>query len=174
MPGVAEVGLAGGTPREYQIDIDPNSLRAYGVTLGDLHAAVARSNLTVGGRVLHKNGAEYAVRGVGYLGASKVGSKLGLQQITVQVGSLGGAAIGTPQPIKVVVNGVASNVDQTFTLKEGTLVLGTGEVVLTNWEKDARVSIADEKIEATNERGPGTRCKAWESFKMKEIGRAHV
>src|SRR5262249_38231623 len=69
--GVAEVATVGGTPLEYQIDVKPAPLRGYGVTLGDLYAAVSRSNLTVGGRVIQKNGAEYAVRGVGYLGTSK-------------------------------------------------------------------------------------------------------
>jgi hypothetical protein len=49
-----------------------------------------------------------------YLGTAKVGSKLGIQQITVQVGNLGGAAAGTALPVKVVVNGVASNTDQVF------------------------------------------------------------
>ncbi len=73
VPGVAEVATVGGTPVEYQIDVKPESLRAYGVTLGDLYAAVARSNLAVGGRVIEKNGAEYAVRGVGYLGSSRDG-----------------------------------------------------------------------------------------------------
>src|SRR5947207_2093959 len=48
VPGVAEVGTVGGMPQEYQIDVDPNSLRAYGVTLGDLFDAVARSNSAVG------------------------------------------------------------------------------------------------------------------------------
>src|ERR1700682_777457 len=51
VPGVAEVGTAGGMPREYQIDVDPGALRAYGVTLGELYDAVARSNASVGGRV---------------------------------------------------------------------------------------------------------------------------
>jgi Cu(I)/Ag(I) efflux system membrane protein CusA/SilA len=69
--GVAEVATVGGSPLEYQIDVRPEDLRAYDVTLGDLSTAVARSNLTVGGRVIQKNGAEYAVRGVGYLGSSK-------------------------------------------------------------------------------------------------------
>jgi Cu(I)/Ag(I) efflux system membrane protein CusA/SilA len=73
VPGVAEVATVGGTPIEYQIDVRPESLRAYEVTLGDLYAAVARSNLAVGGRVVEKNGAEYAVRGVGYLGSPKDG-----------------------------------------------------------------------------------------------------
>jgi hypothetical protein len=54
-----------------------------------------------------------------YLGPAKVGGKLGIQQITVQVGSLGGAAAGTALPVKVVVSGTASNTDQTFTPTTG-------------------------------------------------------
>src|SRR6476469_7093786 len=50
VPGVAEVASVGGAPREYQVDIDPNKLRAYGVTLGEVDSAVARSNSSVGGR----------------------------------------------------------------------------------------------------------------------------
>ena len=44
VPGVAQVASVGGYPIEYQIDVDPNKLRAYGVTLGELFNAVARSN----------------------------------------------------------------------------------------------------------------------------------
>ena len=54
-----------------------------------------------------------------YLGAAKVGAKLGLQQITVQVGSLAGEAVGKAEPIEVVVNSVASNVNNTFTPTAG-------------------------------------------------------
>jgi Cu/Ag efflux pump CusA len=67
VPGVAEVGTVGGMPQEYQIDVDPNALRAYGITLGELYDAVARSNSAVGGRVIQKNNAEYLVRGVGWI-----------------------------------------------------------------------------------------------------------
>ncbi len=63
--GVAQVASVGGYPIEYQIDVDPNKLRAYGVTLGDLFAAVTRANSAVGGRVIHKGNAEYLIRGVG-------------------------------------------------------------------------------------------------------------
>ena len=49
----------------------PNKLRAYGVTLGDLYAAVGRSNSAVGGRVIHKGNAEYLIRGVGWIGTDK-------------------------------------------------------------------------------------------------------
>ena len=41
-PGVADVAIVGGTPLEYQIDVRPEDLRAYGITLGDLYAAVAQ------------------------------------------------------------------------------------------------------------------------------------
>src|SRR5215471_8136949 len=68
VPGVAEVGTVGGMPQEYQIDVDPNALRAYGITLGELYDAVAQSNSAVGGRVVQKNNAEYLIRGVGWLG----------------------------------------------------------------------------------------------------------
>jgi Cu(I)/Ag(I) efflux system membrane protein CusA/SilA len=67
VPGVAEVGTVGGSPLEYQIDVDPNALRAYNVTLGELYDAVARSNSAVGGRVLQKNNAEYLIRGIGWI-----------------------------------------------------------------------------------------------------------
>jgi Cu(I)/Ag(I) efflux system membrane protein CusA/SilA len=67
VPGVAEVGTVGGMPQEYQIDVDPNALRAYGITLGELYDAIARSNSSVGGRVIQKNNAEYLVRGIGWI-----------------------------------------------------------------------------------------------------------
>lgn len=67
VPGVAQVASIGGFPKEYQIDVDPEKLRAYNVTVGQLYDAVARSNSSVGGRVVHKNRAEYLVRGVGWI-----------------------------------------------------------------------------------------------------------
>src|SRR5262245_10682264 len=68
--GVAEVATVGGMPLEYQIDVNPIALRSYGITLGELEAAISRSNSAVGGRVIQKNNAEYLVRGVGWLGAT--------------------------------------------------------------------------------------------------------
>ncbi|MBS0266227.1 MAG: efflux RND transporter permease subunit, partial [Planctomycetes bacterium] len=65
--GVADVATVGGTPLEYQIDVRPEALRAYGVTLGDLYSAVAKSNMPAGGGVVQKNNAEYIVRGVGWI-----------------------------------------------------------------------------------------------------------
>jgi Cu(I)/Ag(I) efflux system membrane protein CusA/SilA len=67
VPGVAQVASAGGFPIEYQVDVDPNKLRAYNVTLGELLSAVTRSNSAVGGKVIQKGNAEYIVRGVGWI-----------------------------------------------------------------------------------------------------------
>ena len=67
VPGVAQVASVGGYPIEYQIDVDPNKLRSYSITLGEIYNAVARSNSSVGGRVIHKGNAEYLIRGVGWI-----------------------------------------------------------------------------------------------------------
>jgi Cu(I)/Ag(I) efflux system membrane protein CusA/SilA len=67
VPGVAEVASVGGFPIEYQIDIDPNKLRAYNVTLGELFTAVERSNSSVGGRIIQKSNSEYLVRSTGWI-----------------------------------------------------------------------------------------------------------
>src|SRR5438105_960517 len=65
--GVSEVSTVGGAPLEYQIDVKPEALRAYGVTLAEIYAAVARSNYAAGGGVVQKNNAEYLVRFVGWV-----------------------------------------------------------------------------------------------------------
>ncbi len=65
--GVAEVATVGGMPQEYQVDVRPEDLRAYGVTVGELFDAVSRANLPAAGGVVQKNNAEYIVRGVGWV-----------------------------------------------------------------------------------------------------------
>lgn len=65
--GVAEVASIGGYVQEYQIDVDPDALRAHGVGLGGVFRAVAASNVDVGARTIEVNRAEYVVRGLGFL-----------------------------------------------------------------------------------------------------------
>ncbi len=67
VPGVAEVASVGGAPREYQIDLDPGKLRAFGISLGQVYSAVARSNSAVGGRVIHQGNAEYLIRSIAWI-----------------------------------------------------------------------------------------------------------
>src|SRR6185503_1498599 len=52
VPGVAEVASIGGHVKQYQVNLDPNKLLAYGVTTGEVMAAIRRSNEDVGGRVI--------------------------------------------------------------------------------------------------------------------------
>ena len=66
-PGVSEVASIGGFVREYQVDVDPNAMKAYGITLSEVLAAVKGSNVDVGARTMEVNRAEYIVRGVGLL-----------------------------------------------------------------------------------------------------------
>lgn len=67
VPGVAEVASIGGFVREYQIDLDPNKLLAYKISVGQVMEAVGRSNKDVGGRLLEQSDAEYLIRGQGYV-----------------------------------------------------------------------------------------------------------
>ena len=65
--GVAEVASIGGYVKQYQVDVNPNSLRAYNLTVSDVVNAIQRSNNEVGGKILEVNDAEYFVRGQGYI-----------------------------------------------------------------------------------------------------------
>src|SRR5919107_1575314 len=56
VPGVAEVASVGGYVQQYQVDVDPNRLRAYGVPLSTVVEAVERSNTNVGGNVVEQAG----------------------------------------------------------------------------------------------------------------------
>ena len=65
--GVSEVASVGGYVREYQVDVDPESMLAHGVSLDHVVHAVRQSNLDVGARTLEINRAEYLVRGLGFI-----------------------------------------------------------------------------------------------------------
>ena len=67
VPGVAEVASIGGFVRQYQVNLDPDKLRAYGIPLMTVMDRIRASTNEVGGRVLELGGAEYMVRGLGYL-----------------------------------------------------------------------------------------------------------
>jgi Cu(I)/Ag(I) efflux system membrane protein CusA/SilA len=67
IPGVAEVASVGGFVKEYQVDVDPNHLAAFGVSITQVADAIRASNGDVGARVLEVGGAEHYVRGRGYI-----------------------------------------------------------------------------------------------------------
>ena len=65
--GVAEVASVGGYVREYQVDVDPDAMRAFGVTLTDVFQAVRASNVDVGAKTIELNRVEYFIRSVGFI-----------------------------------------------------------------------------------------------------------
>ena len=97
VPGVAEVASIGGFVRQYQVRLDPNKLLAYGIPLSAVIDRVQQSTNEVGGNVLEMNGAEYMIRGLGYLRSLddlrkvSVGAKNGTP---VLLGDLGSVAFG--------------------------------------------------------------------------------
>jgi len=78
-PGVAEVASVGGFVKQYQVVVDPNKLRAFGIPLSKVIDAVRASNTDVGGSTIEMSEREYMVRGLGYLHGIK-----DLQQIVLK------------------------------------------------------------------------------------------
>lgn len=92
VPGVAEVAPVGGYVKQYQVEIDPNALVAYGMSIDMVITAIRQSNNDVGGRVVEWTGREYMVRGRGYL----------TSVADIEMVSLGARPNGTPVLVKDV------------------------------------------------------------------------
>src|SRR6185437_3912962 len=94
VPGVAEVASIGGYVKQYQVQLDPNKLLAYGIPLSTVIDKVKASTNEVGGRVLDLSGAEYMIRGLGYLrslddlATVAVGSKNGTPVLLRDLGTV--------------------------------------------------------------------------------------
>jgi Cu(I)/Ag(I) efflux system membrane protein CusA/SilA len=67
VPGVSEVATIGGMVKQYQVVIDPDKLRAYGISLEQVRTAIQNANQEVGGSVIEMAEAEYMVRSGGYI-----------------------------------------------------------------------------------------------------------
>jgi Cu(I)/Ag(I) efflux system membrane protein CusA/SilA len=91
VPGVAEVASVGGYVQQYQVDVDPNRLRAYNLPLSSVVEAVGRSNTNVGGNVVEQAGQWAVVRGLGL-----IESVADVENIVI------GAQNGTPIYVKQV------------------------------------------------------------------------
>jgi Cu(I)/Ag(I) efflux system membrane protein CusA/SilA len=92
--GVSEVASVGGFVRQYQVEVDPVRLRAFGISLPQLRTAIERSNRDVGGRLVEIGEREYMVRGLGYISEVR-----DLENIV-----LGRGGGGTPVLLKNVAN----------------------------------------------------------------------
>lgn len=112
--GVAEVAAIGGHVREYQVEVDPDALAVYGVTLRDVLEAVENANLDVGAGVLEENRVEYVVRGRGLIAGVE-----DLEQAVVKVG---------PRGVPVRLADVAA-VRQGPAPRRGALTVAGGEAV---------------------------------------------
>ena len=118
VPGVAEVASVGGHVQQYQIDVDPNRLRSYGIPLRDVVAAVRASNLNVGGNVLESNGAWLIVRGVGLIASTD-----DLKRIVIS------AANGVPVYVEQVADVQVGNAFRVASLVNGTREAVGGVIV---------------------------------------------
>ncbi|MDA3895891.1 MAG: efflux RND transporter permease subunit [Desulfobacteraceae bacterium] len=67
VPGVAEVASIGGFVKQYQVEVDPNKLRAYNLPIGKIRTAIQKSNKDVGGKLVEMGETEFMVRGLGYI-----------------------------------------------------------------------------------------------------------
>jgi Cu(I)/Ag(I) efflux system membrane protein CusA/SilA len=113
VPGVAEVASVGGHVQQYQIDVDPNRLRSYGLSLGAVVEAVRRSNRNVGGNVLEASGTWTIVRGVGLIES--------IDDVEdIVVGAVGGVPVFVRQVADVRIGDA---------FRVSSLVKGTEEVV---------------------------------------------
>jgi Cu(I)/Ag(I) efflux system membrane protein CusA/SilA len=118
VPGVAEVASVGGHVQQYQIDVDPNRLRAYELPLQSVVRAVRESNLNVGGNVLESNGAWLIVRGVGLIASVE-----DVKKIVV------GAANGVPVYVEQLANVQVGNAFRVASLVKGTQEAVGGVIV---------------------------------------------
>jgi Cu(I)/Ag(I) efflux system membrane protein CusA/SilA len=96
--GVAEVASAGGFIKQYQIDVDPNKLASYGLSITDIVYAVQNSNNDVGGNNIESSDKEYFVRGKGYINSPEDIEQVTLRGtsngIPVRIGDIGTVQIG--------------------------------------------------------------------------------
>jgi Cu(I)/Ag(I) efflux system membrane protein CusA/SilA len=98
VPGVSEVASLGGFEKQYQVEVDPERLRAFNIPVTRVTQAIAAHNVDIGARVLEMGGREYMIRGLGYLkgvedienvalGATANGTPIRVADVaTVQVG----------------------------------------------------------------------------------------
>ncbi|MGD9062962.1 MAG: efflux RND transporter permease subunit, partial [Desulfobacterales bacterium] len=94
VPGVSEVASIGGFVKQYQVEVDPNKLQAYDLSIQRVRQAIQRSNSDVGGKLVEMAETEFMVRGLGYISSLE-----DLENVAVAVDSK-----GTPVLLKNIAN----------------------------------------------------------------------
>ena len=144
VPGVSEVASLGGFGRQYQVNVDPNRLRNYGLSIQRVVEAVRGGNVETGGRLIEFGGTEYMVRGRGY--AKSIAD---FESIVVSA-----SESGTPIRIRDI-----GNVTVGPDLRRGVADLdGTGEVVsgiVVMRQGENAVDVIDRVKERIREIEPG-------------------
>lgn len=113
--GVAEIASIGGYQREYQIDLDPTRLEAYGLSAAEIAMAVSRSNRDTGGGIVEQSDVELMIRGRGYITSAEA-----LREIVVKLDER-----GTPVTLREVADVQLGSMHRRGLLDEN----GAGEVV---------------------------------------------
>ncbi|MDA0978915.1 MAG: CusA/CzcA family heavy metal efflux RND transporter, partial [Proteobacteria bacterium] len=147
--GVSEVATVGGMVRQYQVEVDPQKLRAYGVSLAQVQAAIQRGNQETGASVIEQAEAEYLIRVNGYI--EKREDLLNLPLVT---GKSAPALEGTPLLLRQV-----ADVRLGPQMRRGIAELnGEGEtvggIVVMRFGENAAQTIARVK-QKLDELGPG-------------------
>jgi Cu(I)/Ag(I) efflux system membrane protein CusA/SilA len=96
--GVSEVAPLGGFVRQYQVQVDPNRLRAFNIPMAAVTGAIRAGNNDVGGRLVEMSGAEYMVRGRGYAkSAADIGNIVLIRNergVAVRIRDVGDVSLG--------------------------------------------------------------------------------
>jgi copper/silver efflux system protein len=121
--GISEVASIGGYVQEYQIDVDPEAMRAYGITLNQIFTAIAKSNLDVGAGVTEINRVEYVLRGVGFIrnleDLEKAVVDVGDDRIPIRVSDVAMVALGPAERRGVLTQSGAEAVGGVVVVREG-------------------------------------------------------
>ncbi len=95
--GISEVASIGGFVQEYQIDVDPDAMRAFDVSLEDVFQAVRMSNVDVGARTIEVNKVEYVIRGLGFIQSLKDIEQTVIKEsenVPVRIGDVASVTLG--------------------------------------------------------------------------------
>jgi Cu(I)/Ag(I) efflux system membrane protein CusA/SilA len=137
IPGVAEVAGIGGFKKQYQVTVNPIALQAYGISMESVVQKIRESNQETGARLMELSGAEYMIRGKGYIRSLS----------DIETISLGTDTTGTPVLIKNVARGRfrsrfkrrgISDLDGNGDTVGGIIVMRHGENALSVIEKVKR------------------------------------
>jgi copper/silver efflux system protein len=121
--GVSEVASIGGFVREYQVDVNPDAMRAHGVTLEQVFDAVRKSNLDVGARTIEINRVEYVLRGLGFVrelaDLEQAVVRVSADNVPIRVRDVAHVAMGPAERRGALDNGGAEAVGGIVTVRFG-------------------------------------------------------